>query len=139
MRKSLLYLWFGIGKLPADMTKVFADEGVLLSDEGLKGSVTYRNFHRPGKYAAYQRVGLAVSIVVTNRRLFAYGGDKPLIDAEFSDPRLKEIAFSVEPDGTLLAAFDASLFRNDWSGTLEYRFRTLAAAEFVERIQKLTV
>jgi hypothetical protein len=39
----------------------------------------------------------------------------------------------------LCVAFDASLFNSDWSGSVEYRFRTPEAPRFLELLQKRTV
>ena len=47
--------------------------------------------------------------------------------------------FSVEGDDALLIAFDASLFRDDWSGALQYRFRTPQADDFVKMLRELAV
>jgi hypothetical protein len=44
--------------------------------------------------------------------------------------------FSIEGDETLLVAFDAGLFHSDWSGSLEYRFRTPEAKAFLELLSK---
>ena len=135
MKKALLYRWFGIGKFPAIYATDLVAEGVLLSDDGLKGSVTYRNFHRPGMSAGYRYVGGIMSIVVTNMRVSAYNGENTLINVPFTDERLSKVAFSVETSGALLAAFDASLFHDDWSGQIEYRFKTPMAQEIVEKIK----
>ena len=135
MKKSLLFRLFGVGKLPAKFAMSFAAEGVILSDEGLRGSVTYRNFHRPGSYSGYRRVGYVVSIVVTKKRIAAYVRDSPIIDVPFTDERLRQMAFSVEENGALLAAFDASLFHGDWSGNIEYRFKTPLAQAIVDHLR----
>ncbi|CAN5419003.1 hypothetical protein BH10ACI2_BH10ACI2_05560 [soil metagenome] len=139
MKKALFYRLFGVGKLPAKFAPTFAAEGIVLFDEGLGGSLTYRNFHRPGSYSGLRKVGMTASIVVTNKRLAAYNGENPVIDVPFSDERLKQIAFSVEPSGALLAAFDASLFHDDWTGSLEYRFKTPLAQEMVDKINSLAI
>ncbi len=107
----------------------------MLSDEGLKGSVTYRGFHRPGMSAGYRRVGYIMSIIVTNVRVAAYSSENPLINVPFADERLRQIAFSVETSGGLLAAFDASLFHDDWSGQIEYRFKTPLAQAIADKIK----
>ncbi len=135
-KKSLLYRFSGVGRLPVPYALTFAAEGVVLSDEGLKGSRTIRNFHRPGEYSSYRKTAMIASIVVTNKRLAAYNGNNPIIDVEFADERLHQIAFSVEPNGALLAAFDASLFHDDWSGQIEYRFKTNLAQQFVDHIRQ---
>ena len=134
MKKALFYRLFGVGKLPANAVTALDGEGILLSDEGLKGSVTYRNFHRPGKYAGFQRVGLVASIAITNKRMAAYTGNAAVIDVELSDPRIKQIVLSVEPNGALLIAFDASLFHGDWSGTIEYRINTMLARRITDKV-----
>ena len=106
-----------------------------MSDEGLKGSLTIRNFRRPGEYSGYRITAIIASIVITNKRVAAYRGANPIIDVEFADERLRQIAFSVEPNGALLAAFDASLFHDDWSGQIEYRFKTDLAQQFIDQIK----
>ncbi len=135
MTKALLYRLFGVGKLPAAAAQALAQEGIILSDEGIGGSVTYRNFRRPGRFSNYRKVGLVTAIVVTNKRLAAFSGNEAVVDVEFGDPRIGQISFSVEPNGALLAAFDASLFHDDWSGNLEYRFRTPLAQRIIDQIE----
>lgn len=99
MKKALFYRLFGAGKLPAKFAITAATEGVVLSDEGLHGSLTYRNFHRPGSYSGLRKVGMVASIVVTGQRLAAFNGENTIIDVPFTDERLRQIAFSVEADG----------------------------------------
>jgi len=135
MKKALLYRLFGAGKLPAKFALTAAAEGVVLSDEGLRASVTYRNFHRPGSYSGLRKVGMVTSIAVTGQRVAAFNGENTIIDVPFADERLREIAFSVEANGALLAAFDASLFHDDWSGSVEYRFQTDLASAIIEEIR----
>ena len=135
MKKSLLFRWFGAGKFPAIYSTDLATEGILLSDEGLKAWVTYRNFHRPGRYSGYRIIGKIASLIVTKVRVAAYFGENPAINVPFSDERLKQIAFSIEPSGALLAAFDAALFNDDWSGQMEYRFYTPLAQAIVDQIK----
>ena len=55
MSKSILYRLFGIGKIPEQYAIALKSEGVILFDEGLKGSVTYLDFRAPGKYSNWQR------------------------------------------------------------------------------------
>ena len=42
--------------------------------------------------------------------------------------------FSVEDETTLVVAFDPALFHEDWSWTMEYRFRTSQAQAFLEKL-----
>lgn len=134
MKKSLLYRLFGAGKLPPSHALEFAAEVIVLSDEGLKASVTYRNFHRPGSYSNWRKVGLLASIVLTEKRFAAFNGEKPVIDVPLADERFKKMHFTVEANGALLVGFDASLFHDDWTGKIEYRFKTPIAEKFVNSI-----
>lgn len=136
MKKTLLYRLFGIGKIPGSVASALSSEGVILADEGFKGTVTYLNFRAPHRYSNWRRQWCTASIAMTNVRLAAFQYAKPLIDVPFSDSRFRGLNFTVEDDGALLVAFDASLFHDDWSGNLEYRFFTPAAREFFERLKQ---
>jgi len=129
VKKSLFYRLFGAGRLPASRSLEFAAEGLIVSDEGLKGSVTYRNFHRPGSYSGIRKVGMIASIAVTGKRVAAFNGDRPMIDVPFDDARFGGITWSIEKQTVLVAAFDAGLFHDDWTGQIEYRFNTEKATE----------
>ena len=113
-------------------------EGVVLLDEGIRATVTYRNFRGGGRYANWKRQWFSSSIALTNERLLALRLRHPVIDVPLNDERLKGMQFSKEGDDTLLCAFDASLFHADWSGNIEYRFRTPLAQEFLHHLEKHT-
>jgi hypothetical protein len=110
-------------------------EGMIVCDEGVKGSVTYRDFSAPGKRSSWRRQGFAGSIALTKLRLVGLANANFLINVPLSDERLQAIHFTVESNGALCAAFDASLFHNDWSGTIEYRFKTEEAPRLVGLLQ----
>ncbi|MFT3743629.1 MAG: hypothetical protein QM785_04965 [Pyrinomonadaceae bacterium] len=134
MKKALLYRLFGVGKLPPAAAQALASEDIVLSDEGIRSSLTYRNFRSPGRISSYRKVGLITSMAVTSKRLAAFSGTNAIIDVELTDPRIKQISLSIEPNGALLAAFDASLFHDDWSGDLEYRFKTPLSKQIIDQI-----
>jgi len=136
MAKTLMYRLFGVGKVPEQWADVLNREGIVLQDEGVPGSVTYLNFHRPGKYATWQRNWYTASIALTAVRLVALRGSAPIIDVPLTDPRVRRMRFSAEADDRLLVAFDADLFHDDWSGTIEFRFRTAQAPPFVTRLRE---
>ena len=134
MAKSLLYRFFGIGKIPADLTAQLSSEGTVLLDEGIKGSVTYINFRAPGRYSNWRRQWYIASIALTKIRLLGLRSSQPIIDVPLTDERLRKMKFSLENSETLLISFDASLFQNEWSGTIEYRFRTSQAQIFINNL-----
>lgn len=129
-----MYRLFGVGKIPESIATALEAEGVLLLDEGLRGSVTYRGFRAPGKMFRWKREWYVGSIILTEVRLVGLGYSSTIIDVPLTDPRLRRMQFSVKRNDVLLVAFDAALFHDDWSGSVEYRFRTPQAHDFVKRL-----
>lgn len=138
MTKSLLYRLFGVGKVPEHLAARLRAEGILLLDEGIKGSVTYLNFRSPARYASWKRQWYTASIALTKTRLVALRFSQTIIDVPLTDERLGRMSFSLEASGALLVAFDASLFHQDWAGKLEYRFRTAQAQSFLDKLRERT-
>lgn len=50
IKKTFLYKLFGIGKIPERFLSEIKDDEIILSDEGIKETLTYKNFRAPGKY-----------------------------------------------------------------------------------------
>jgi hypothetical protein len=137
MKKTILHRLFGAGKIPAQYNAALSGEGILLSDEGIRGSATYLNFRSPGRRSNWRREWFTASFALTKARLAAFRHSSTLINVPFSDERFRELRFSSEDENTLLVAFDASLFQTDWSGTIEYRFRTSHARAFLAVLRRL--
>ena len=135
MSKSLLYRLFGIGKIPDKLRATLRTEGVLFMEEGLRGSATYRDFRAPGRYSNWRRQWYPASLVLTKERLLALSYSNPIIDIPLRDERLRRLQFTREAGDRLSVAFDPALFHDDWSGTIEYRFRTPEAARFLELLR----
>src|SRR5437016_1447927 len=119
MAKSLLYRLFGVGKLALQFRATLESEGILFIDEGIAGSVTYRDFRAPGKRFSWRCQAFTAAIALTKVRLVALQYSNPAINIPLTDARLHQMRFSVEGDETFVAAFDPSLFHKDWSGTIE--------------------
>ena len=134
--KSFLYRLFGTGKIPTTLLSELQAEGIILSDEGVKGSIIFRDYSAPGKRFAWKRVGIVASIALTEARILALSDSKPIINVPLADERLQAMRFSLEKEETLCVSFDAGLFQPDWSGTIEYRFRTPQAKQLLELLQK---
>ena len=137
MAKSLLYRLFGVGKVPKLLNDTLRIEGIVASDEGISGSVTYRDFRAPGKYFSWKKQAFVGSVVVTNVRLVALMYSNFAVNVPFSDERIRRLQISVEGSDRLLIVFDPSVFHDDWSGTIEYRFRTPRSGEILKWIQDL--
>jgi hypothetical protein len=137
MGKPLLYRLFGIGKISEPLRAQLQNEGIVLMDEAVKGSVTYRDFSAPGKRDLWRRQWYIGAIALTKVRLLTLSGNKPTINVPVADERIHSMRYSVEKNGTVLCiAFDAGLFHADWSGTIEYRLRTQEAQRFVDLLMK---
>ena len=136
MTKTFLYRLFGVGRMPAQWRTTIESEGIVLIDEGIAGSVTYRDFRAPGKRSAWRKVAFSGSIALTKTRLLALQYANPVINIPLDDERFKQLRISVAGEETLLVAFDPSLFHNDWSGTMEYRFRTSQAQTIFETLRE---
>jgi len=136
MAKSLSYRLFGVGRIPPQVLPQLELEGVVVSDEGVKSSVTYRDFKAPGKRFGWKRQWFPASIILTRTRLVAFWFSNPMINVPLSDERLKLMRFAIE-DNDMYVSFDAGLFHSDWSGSLEYRLRTERAAQIIESLQQL--
>jgi len=134
MTKTLLYRLFGVGKIPRQLSATLQSEGILLLDEGIAASVTYLDFRAPGKYSNWRRQWFPGAIALTQVRLVALQYSNMAINVPVTDERMRSLRFSVEEQTTLVIAFDPALFHNDWSGTMEYRFRTSQAQVFLEKL-----
>ncbi len=85
-------------------------EGIVLINEKLRGTITYRDFHAPGKRFLYNKSAFTSTVVVTKMRLSATSYTNTAINVPFTDERIRKMQFSVEDGQKLLVAFDASLF-----------------------------
>src|SRR5215831_2029315 len=140
MGKPFLYRLFGIGRIPEPLRSQLQTEGITLLDEAVKGSVTYRDFSAPGKRDLWRRQWYVASIALTKVRLLALTGNNRIIDVPLQDERISAMRYSLEKGGAILCvAFDAGLFHDDWSGTIEYRFRSQQAQRFLELLPGPTV
>ena len=134
MRKSLLYTLFKLGRVPKTALPAPESEGILLLDEGLRASVTFRNFRAPGRFHTSKRSGFAGSLVLTEQRFAGFAFSKPIINVGLHDDRLRALEISVPRDGVLGVHFDPSVFDLQSSGSVEFRFRTDSALNFHQRL-----
>ena len=137
MAKTFLYRLFGIGKLPAALVSEFQSEGLLFSDEGIRGTVTYWNFRGGGRIFHGKRQWFGAAIVLTRKRLVAYRLRHPVINVQLDDPRLKELEISIEEPETLAICYDAGLFEPGSKGRIEYRFRTPVSKPLLAELDRL--
>ncbi len=114
MGQTLLFRWFGVGKIPPQWRATIESEGVVQIDEGIGASLTYRDFIAPGKRYGWRKVAFTGSVVLTKSRFLAFQYGNPAINVPLSDERFQKLQISTEGTDTLLISFDPSLFHNDW-------------------------
>lgn len=136
MAKSLLFRLFGVGKIPEQLKIRLENENIQLLEEGLKGSVTYINFKAPGRYSRWKRQLFAGAIILTDERLIALAYSKKIVNIPLDDKRISQLRFELFRKG-LVVAFDAGLFQDNWSGTIEYRFQTDNTKEFYDKLKEV--
>ena len=137
MAKSLLYRLFGIGCVPDEQLRVLQAEGEQLREEGLRASVTYRNYRAGWKRCNWKRRGFVGSIMITSKRIAAFAGRATVINIGYNDPRLENIEFTADRPERLLVSFEASIFNQEHRGTVELRFSTSQAKRILEIISDL--
>jgi hypothetical protein len=128
LRKFLL----GPGLLSDQLRSELQAEGIVLLDEGLGGSITYRNYRAPREYAKWRKTATAGAIAVTPRRLVVWAGRGKHIDVPLVNGRPSRIAVRVEPPDRVVFGYDASAFSDNRSGTVEVRLRTAQAARVAQ-------
>lgn len=134
MLASLLHQVFGLGKIPKAMVPVLEQEGIIMKEEGISGSVTFRNFRAPWKRYGYRRNWFLGSIVITEKRFAAFQFSKPIINVSLEKDHLDKLRRTLEGEDTLCVQFDAADFHEDWSGAIACRFTTPDARLFLERL-----
>jgi hypothetical protein len=135
MRKSWLHRLLKLGRVPGKARPALESEGIVLLEEGLRGSVTLRNYRAPGRYHSTKGSIFAGSLVLTEQRFAAFAFSKPLINIPLHDDRLRALEISVPHDGLLEIEFDPSVFDLQASGSVRLRYRTANALIYLERVR----
>lgn len=131
MRKSFLYRWFGLGACPGRVKAALEVEGLVCFDEGVSGWFLTRRLSAPGKRLRYRADGFLGTLALTRQRFVLYAFRKRKINILLTDNRLLSMDFETPAPDRLTVAFEASLFRDDWKGRLEFKLKTPLAAEFM--------
>lgn len=134
--KSLLYKIFGAGKLREPFLSELYGEGIIALEEGVKSTITYKNFRAPGRYSNWKRRWIAGGLALTEKRLVLLQYSVPVISLALDDERLTKMNILCETRDTLLFTFEPALFLENSTGKIEWRFRTVNAQLFVEAISR---
>jgi hypothetical protein len=136
MAQTLLYRLFGLGKIPKSVLPALAQEGIVLRDEGVGGSVTFKNFRAPGKRYMWRRNWFTGSLVLTRTRFAAFTFSSPIVNVPLRHEKFRELRCSLEKATTLCIVFDPSAFNDDWSGEIECRYSSSQAGLFLDQLKE---
>lgn len=135
MGKTILYKLFGFGKIPKKYDSIIEKEGILFSEEGISGFAVLKNFKTPGKRYGYRSSWFTGSIVLTKEHLLAFQYHKPTLGISWKDVKSKNLNYFLKDQKTFCVRYEAADYKPDWSGSIELRYKTEAAAEIVKIIQ----
>ena len=122
MANLLARLLLGNGTPPDAVRAELDAEGVVVCEEGLGGSLTFRHFKAPGRRSNWRKQAIVAALVVTERRLAVYARGRPLVDVAFDDPRFGALALDVDGPSVSIT-FDVARFHDDMSGELTVKVR----------------
>jgi hypothetical protein len=130
----LTRLVLGPGRMPEPLRARLTTEGLILLEEGLVGSITWRNYRAPGEYASWRRQAVSGAVGISNQSVVVFAGRAKRIDLPLRHPRRSVLEVTVEAPDRLMFSHDAGAFLADRSGRIEYRLRTKQAARILIEI-----
>lgn len=121
------------GRLPPQVRVEPAAQDVLILEEGLKGSITYRNYRAPGRYAALDKSAIRAALAITaDRVVIALSPTYKELDVPRSGPWTRVVAVRAERSDLVCFSWRVEAFHRDRSGTEEVRLRTPRAPRIAE-------
>jgi len=139
VKKTLTYRWFRLGAIPKAVRPVIESEGIVVADEGMPGWFIARKVKGPRRRFWHRRAGFSGSLVVTSKRILGFAYAKPQINVAVNDPKTAGMFAQVHEPDSLSLSFESSLFNDQWSGVIEFRFRTEKARQFHEALMAVGV
>ncbi len=136
-KKSILFRWFGIGKIPGKDRKNLEAEGIVYLDEGIRGKVYFRNYKAPGKHFVRKTSVFAGSVIITKKRFIAYSFSTRIADFPLKKQFIKKAQFKETSRGLLQLAFNAEDFNSNSSGRVEFSFKTSDTTSVLNKIKKI--
>jgi hypothetical protein len=127
----------GNGTLKPGVRAELEAEGLVLVEEGLKGSIRYDRFKAPGKRFYGKVTGERFAIGLSEERFVVYcrSGSVELMDSPYTSPRLDALEIGAE-DGRLLLEVDYDrMGEPSVSGTITVRANTPRAVEIAEQLR----
>ena len=137
MKKNLLYRLFGVGAIAEKYRSGLEQEDIVVADEGIGGSLTMRNVKGPSRRYSYKKTLFTGWLVVTKKRVVCYAFGFRQIDIPVSDARIAQLHVENPNENILTISFEASTFRPNWSGHMQFKFKTDKAADFNKTLEDI--
>lgn len=121
------------GEPPEELRAGLVADGIVLIEEHLNASLTFRHYRAQGKRFSFRRRWMGGAVIVTRNRFVICLGRQKYVDV----PRLdltQCLEVGVEEPGVLLVAFDPARFDSKVSGRVEVRLQTPNAAKLRELV-----
>ena len=136
--KRKLISFFKPSDLPLKTRSFMEGEGLLFAAERIRVTVVYNRFMAKGRNVRHKREVVWGSLAISNKRMVGYVFRKRIIHLSFSEPHIKSVKFSCVNGKVLTMAFDPSIFNQDQSGDMEFRFHFEGAQEAYGIIRDLS-
>ena len=128
--KTIGHRLFRLGSVPSRRRGALEVEGIRLLEEGIRVTITYRDYRAPGKRFGWKRSVGSGAIVVTRTRLLVLYYRWPILDLPLGDVRLGALDIDASSD-RLSISFDAHDLDDARSGRVEIQLRSIRAADIV--------
>jgi hypothetical protein len=129
-------VFLGAGELSADDRAAVERDGIQVLAEGLRGTVTYRNYRAPDRRATFLKRSQNGALAISGRRLVVLRNRVKEIDLPLEDPRLGKLAIGLDKPDRFCLSWDARDFHADRAGAVELRFSTPEAVRIVALLQR---
>ena len=116
---------------------VFQGEGIVFLDEGINGSVTFKDFRAPERRYSWKRSWFIGSIVVTQKTFAVFSLIRLVFLLPLGDGRLSHLHCKLHDRNHIRVSFDASFFNEASNGEVECSLRTHNAAELLELLGEM--
>jgi len=134
----LVRLLLGSGKLRPDLQRELESEGLVLAEEGLRGSVRYTHFKAPGRRFHGKVTAERMALGISRKRFVVYcrSGRAKLADSPFTNPNLRGVDVSLDGDDKMVIRIDYDqLAVERVSGQIAIHLRTSNARRVVDELR----
>ncbi|BCB77331.1 hypothetical protein GCM10022251_64760 [Phytohabitans flavus] len=124
------------GRLPDQLRAELAATDLLVLEEELLGTVTYRRYRSAREYTSWSREPAAGAIALAPNRLVVWANHMRHIDVPLAHPIWATIEVRAERPGRVRFTYDAGATNTAASGHVDVRLRTPQAERIVQLLSR---